>query len=163
MERWKPIKHFPLYSVSDEGQIRNDHTGRLLSLHENQYGLVCVGLFEDGKQHQRSVPLLVAHAFIPHPRGPFDTPINLDGNRWNNRADNLLWRPRWFAVRYNQQFRIPYAHHIEAPIEDMKTGEVSSDSFTCAIRYGLLEKDIVQSILNRTVTWPTYQEFRVIG
>lgn len=163
MEEWKPIRHFPAYSISTYGRIRNDHTGHILALHENQSGLVTVGLFAEGKQSQRSVPLLVASAFIPHPRGPFDTPINVDGNRWNNHVDNLMWRPRWFAVKYHMQFRHPYSNRIDAAIEDVATGEISPDSLSCAIRYGLLEKDVVLSILNRTVTWPTYQEFRVLG
>jgi hypothetical protein len=44
----------------------------------------------------------------------------------------------------------------------VKTREVCENSFECAKRYGLLEEDLVQSILNRTYAWPTYQEFRVL-
>ena len=66
--------------------------------------------------------------------GPFDTPINLDGDRHNNRVENLTWRPRWFAIKYNQQFRHPYENPIPARIMDLKTGEVSENSFQCAQR-----------------------------
>jgi NUMOD4 motif-containing protein len=163
IEQWKTISHFPDYSVSDHGNVRSDKTGRLLALNENQFGVLQVGMMRDGEQKHRSVPLLVAKAFIPQPPGPFDTPINLDGNRRNNHADNLVWRPRWFAIKYNRQFRHPYESPILYPIEDIKTGEVSENSIECAKRYGLLEEDLVQSILTRTFVWPTYQEFRVIG
>lgn len=161
-ENWKSIPLFPGYSVSDHGRIRADKSGRILALSENQYGLVQVGLMRDRMQYHRSVPLLVAKAFLPHVPGPFDTPINLDGDRHNNHVGNLMWRPRWFAIKYNQQFRYPYDNPIDEPLIDLKTGEVCDNSFDCATRYGLLEQDLVLSIATRTYVWPTYQEFGVL-
>lgn len=161
-ESWIPIELFEEYSVSNFGRVRSNKTDRILSLNLNQYGVLQVGLMREGKQFHRSVPLLVAKAFIPIRKGPFDTPINLDGDRTNNHVDNLLWRPRWFAIRYNRQFRYRYHHTIESEIEDIKTGEISENSWECAKRYGLLEEDLVMSILNRTYVWPTYQEFVVV-
>jgi hypothetical protein len=116
----------------------------------------------DGVQHHRSVPLLVAKAFIPQPSGPFDTPINRDGDRHNNHVENLIWRPRWFAIKYNHQFKYPYDQPIYQPIIDLKSGDVYADSLACAKENGLLEEDLVLSILNRTYVWPTYQEFGVL-
>jgi NUMOD4 motif len=161
-EQWIPIELFPDYSVSDHGRIRADRSGRILVLSKNQSGLVQVGLMRDGIQHHRSVPLLVAKAFIPQPSGPFDTPINLDGDRYNNHVHNLLWRPRWFAIKYNRQFRYPSEQSISQPVIDLKTNEVSKNSFDCATRYGLLEEDVVSAILYRTYVWPTYQEFAIL-
>lgn len=161
MEQWRVIELFPEYSVSDHGRIRSDKSGRILALNENQYGLVQVGLMRNGEQRHRSVPLLVAKAFMPQSPGPFDTPINLDGDRHNNHIHNLAWRPRWFAIRYNRQFKYPSEYSIENPIVELATGEISDNSFECAKRYGLLEKDLVLSILNRTYVFPTFQEFAV--
>lgn len=161
-EHWKPIPRFPGYSVSSAGRIRNDNTERILVPNENQSGLVFIGLMRDGKQFHRSIPRLVAMSFVPHKFGPFDTPINLDGNRWNNSVENLVWRPRWFATRYHQQFKHPYDHPIDCPIRNMDTGEEFPDSFTAAVYYGLLERELVLSILNRTPAWPLYQKFLVI-
>lgn len=162
IESWQPIEFFPGYSVSDHGRIRTDKSERILALSENQFGLVHVGLMRKGMQYHRSVPLLVAKAFIPQPSGPFDTPINLDGNRYNNHVANLVWRPRWFAVKYNQQFKYPHEYTIEQLIEDLDSGEISANSFECAKRYGLLEKDLIFSIMNHTYVWPTYQRFRIL-
>ena len=161
-ERWKEIDHFEHYNVSDYGHVRTEKSGRILELNQNQFGVVYVGLMRGGTQYHRSVPLLVLKAFLRPPADPFDTPINKDGNRWNNVLENLLWRPRWFAIRYNQQFRDPFMNPILRPIKDVKTGEVSKNSFECAKRYGLLESDVVLSIVNRTYAWPTYQEFTVL-
>jgi hypothetical protein len=164
IENWQPIELFELYDVSDHGRIRSNRTyaERILSLTPNQYGVVQVGLMRDGVQHHRSVPLLVAKAFLPYVGGAFDTPINLDGDRENNHVANLMWRPRWFAIQYNRQFRHPYEFPINVPIVNLKTGEVSANSFECCKEYGLLEKDLVLSILNRTFVWPIYQEFAIL-
>jgi NUMOD4 motif len=160
-EEWRPIPDFD-YSVSNFGRIRSEKSGRILALVENQYGVVCVGMMKDGEQRHRSVPLLVARAFLESHSEAFDTPINLDGDRHNNHISNLAWRPRWFAIKYNQQFRNDYKYTIPNQIEDVRTGEISQNSFECAKRYGLLEEDLVLSIFNRTYVWPTYQEFRAI-
>lgn len=162
MEKWVEIEHFPGYSVSSYGRIRTDKSGRLLALNMNQYGVLQVGLMRDGEQRHRSVPLLVAVHFVDNPGGPFDTPINLDGDRTNNYVENLVWRPRWFAVKYNKQFKQPYHNRINSPIINLKTQEVSLNSLECAKKYGLLEEDLVYSILNRTYVWPTYQEFGLV-
>lgn len=162
MERWKKIRDFPKYSISDYGRVRYDRVGRILAESENQYGVVCIGLMRDGQQFHRSVSLLVAKAFIPLHREAHDTPINIDGDRHNNHVDNLVWRPRWFAVKYNRQFRIPSEYSIDQPIQDVHTGVIWDNSFDCAKANGLLEKDIVLSIYNRTVVWPTNQQFWIL-
>lgn len=161
-ERWLPIPHFPGYMVSTWGRVLAEKSGRVLSLSVNQYGVQCVGIMRDGEQSHRSVPLLVANAFVPRTFEAFDTPINLDGDRLNNHVSNLAWRPRWFAVKYNRQFREPYEYPITHPIMDMRTRDISSNSFEASKKYGLLEQDLVISILERTVVWPTYQEFRIV-
>lgn len=162
-EEWKVIDNFPEYSVSDQGNIRSDKSDRILALNLTQYGLYQVGLMRNRVQYHRSVPLLVSKAFLAPVSEAFDTPINKDGDRTNNRVENLLWRPRWFAIRYNQQFRYENGRHISSPVVDLKTGVVSDNSLTASKTYGLLEEDLVLSIMNRTYVWPTYQEFSVVG
>jgi len=159
IEIWKEITNFDNYSISNYGRVRSEKSERILAQSQNQFGVVYVGLVRDGKQYHRSVPLLVARAFIPNQLEAFDTPINLNGDRYDNRVENLAWRPRWFAIRYNQQFRDPYMDPILDPIKDLKTNEVSENSFEAAISYGLLESDLFLSILDRTYVWPTYQQF----
>jgi len=162
MEEWREVQFFPGYSVSDTGRIRNDDTGRIMTLCVNQRGAVYVGLVRSHRQHIRSVSVLVARAFLPPPKlEAFDTPINYDGDRRNNHTYNLTWRPRWFAVKYFQQFRLPHPG-IKVPIIDVKSSEQFSDSWEATLRYGLLDREIVLSILNHTFVWPTYQRFKVV-
>lgn len=162
MEVWRFIDEFPGYSVSDGGRVRNDETGYILSLLINQRGIVNVGLTRDRVQYKRSVSLLVSEAFLPvHPLDSFDTPINLDGDRRNNHASNLMWRPRWFATEYFKQFFNP-TPHLTRPIEDQRTGEVYKDSWDASVTWGLLDRDVYIRTLNRTYVWPTYQTFRIV-
>lgn len=161
MEQWRIILDFPRYEVSTYGRVRNRDTGRIMRMNQNQSGLLYVGLVEQGVQHILSVPRLVAHAFVMREYGPFDTPINLDGDRLNNHVDNLMWRPLWFARRYNRQFVNRYKYPILRPIEDLQTGDVFEDTLHVAITYGLLEEDVVTAIKHKTNVWPTDRYFGV--
>lgn len=160
-EEWREIRGFQRYSVSNLGQIRHEARKRVLALYKNQSGVVIVGLMRGHRQCKRSVPLLVAKAFIPNTLEAFDTPINLNGDRFDNTVPNLIWRPRWFAIQYNNQFTQPYAFPIDVPIRDIRTGATYPNSFTCVTINGLLESDLVNSIFNKTYAWPTYQIFEV--
>ncbi len=163
MEEWRLIPDFPGYSICNLGRVRRDQTGRVLHPKVNQEGIAYVGLMRDYDQHQRGLAKLVANVFLDSKLEAFDTPINLDGNRMNCAVDNLMWRPRWFAVRYHQQFT---SHRYNSPSELVRasvraidTGEVFDSPFDAAKRYGLLEYDVVQSMKYRTVTWPNYMRF----
>lgn len=157
---WKSIPGFDRYSVSNYGQVRNDDTGRIMAIARNQQGVCYVGLIRDSEQKKRGLALLVASAFVPKPirTSELVVPIHLDGDQSNNKATNLLWRPQWFAAKYAAQFKIgPTGNY---PIVDLKTKEVYPTPWHAAIMFGLLEKEIIISALNRTFVWPTFQEFR---
>lgn len=159
VEVWRAISGFTGYSVSTFGRVRNEWDGRIMTPLVNQQGVVHVGLTKNRVQHKRVVSRLVGEAFIVRPQlEAFDTLINLDGDRLNNRVDNLLWRPRWFAVKYFSQFRNPNCG-IRTPIQDLESGEMFDTSWDAAIKYGLLELDIFKATLNGTPVWPTYQRF----
>lgn len=164
MVEWRPIEGFDAYSVSSNGDIRNDFNGYLLKRYILQNrDFPVVGLMRQGRQFKRSVARLVANAFlVPHKLETFDTAICLDGNRMNCQVNNLDWRPRWFAVMYNQQFVNPCAYHIDRKIREKKSGLTFLDSFEVAKWYGVLEKDLVLSIQNRTYVWPVYLFFEVV-
>lgn len=160
-EEWVPIEGFPGYSINPLGQVVRDSSSRLIHPRFNQYGVPYVGLMRDWKQCNRSLPRLVAEHFLSPPSEIFDTPINLDGDRENCCVDNLMWRPRWYAVHYNNQFKDRYENPINAPIKALDTHEVFPDSLSAACRYGLLEREVVLAVLNNTCTWPTYQFFEL--
>ncbi len=128
----------------------------------NSHGNETVGLMQMGVQRKRSVAVLVGNAFILTARSrKFDTPINLDGDRTNNRAINLAWRPLWFARKYHQQFLIG-PQGFGRPVQNIDTGEVFKTTWDASILLGLLERELVVAILNRTYVFPLYQTFQLL-
>lgn len=78
-----------IYSVSDDGQVRNDKTNRILS-QRTQQGYKHVGLTVNGKPKSCRVHRLVATAFIENPENkPYVN--HIDGCRSNNNVTNLEW------------------------------------------------------------------------
>jgi hypothetical protein len=162
LDEWRSIEDFPGYSVCETGHVRNDRNNRLLAMLVNQFGIVSVGLTKDRVQHKRAVSLLVAKAFLePHAIEAFNCPVNLDGDRFNNHARNLVWRPRWFATKYFQQFRDDH-FDVHFPIEEIDTLEKFDSPWNAAITFGLLQNDVVLSALNKVRVWPTMQRFRIL-
>lgn len=161
-DEWVSVINFPGYSVNPLGQVRRDSSGRLMQPRFNQDGVPYVGFMREWQQCVRSLPLLVARAFLDQPSRIFDTPIQLDGNPRNCRADNLMWRPREYAKKYKRQFRSRYESPIEEPVRAINEKERFPNSLAAACRYGLLEREVVLSIANRTYAWPTYQYFELV-
>lgn len=159
LEEWTRLDEFPDYSISTYGRFMNENTGRILAITRNQQGVMMVGLTRDGVQYRRSVALLVARAFLGVPLNVhFDTPIHVDGNRMNNHIDNIMWRPRWFAVKYNRQFG--EVEPTNSAIEEIYTHEKFENSWDACLKYGLLHEDVMSSLINFSYCFPTNQEFR---
>lgn len=158
-EEWETLAYdgFDGYDVSSYGRVQNNHTGRILILSPNQFGVLRVGLMNSFSHRQitLTVARMVADHFLPGKSDQFDTPINLDGDRRNNRVDNLMWRPRHFAVRYFHQFNEPivWTSGIRC------SSEIFENSRDAAMKKGLLEVDIMKSILNGEHTFPTWEQF----
>lgn len=85
------------WSVNEEGQVRNDETGKFLTgtiLHTYRY----INFRWNHKQKNKSVHRLVAEAFLPNPNN-FPIVHHIDGNRLNNCVSNLMW----VSAEYNRQ------------------------------------------------------------
>lgn len=172
---WYEVPSFPGYSVSSSGLVRNDDTGRILSQVTNQRGMPYVGLCRHGKQYKRAIALMVAEVFLPRPlnkyhRETFDTPINLNGDRLDNNVSNLMWRPRWFAFKFHDQFSVPQSWWKVRDIEEVKTERIFYGTYPIAIEFGLIGYEVSENAANFTQTgsrnywvWPTGQFFRYLS
>lgn len=150
MDEWREIPDFPGYAVNDKGEVASHKTGHVLSLNYNQYGIASAGMYVEGKLHRKSVALLVAENFLSPPkRDTFDTPTHLDGDRRNCRADNLIWRPRWFAIKYHQQFEKVHASFLDMPVEIVDSGVVFERTIDLCMKYGVLATDVVHAVHNK--------------
>lgn len=143
-EEWVEIPLLEQYLVSTQGRVKNSKTGRILALQRNQSGSIYVSLQIDGKSLVRSVTRLVSDNFVPNiythisDLYPFNTPIHLDGDRSNNYVNNLVWRPRWWAIEYQMQFPFDKPR-IDVPLIEIHSGEIFANSIEVCLRYGLIE------------------------
>lgn len=155
-ELFRPIPQFPDYAVSTLGRVENIHTGRDMKISVNGRGIPIVGMMFNGTQYKRSVPVLVAQAFLEPPiHESFDSVIHLDADRRNCRASNLMWRPHWFTVRYHRQFKEPARMKFHTRVYCPETDEWFEDSTHMAMTYGLLDRDIVAAHIHGDMIWPT--------
>ena len=90
MSTWKKINGYTNYSVSDEGQVRNDTTMRVLSPALDSNGYQFVILCKNGERWHGYIHQLVANAFIPNFRNLCEV-NHKDENKRNNHKGNLEW------------------------------------------------------------------------
>jgi hypothetical protein len=89
MEEWKTITDYPSYEVSNLGQVRNKTTGAMKKATVRPDNCCVVGLWDNGVSEVCYIHRLVCEEFL----GWSDkrTVNHKDGNRQNNRLDNLEW------------------------------------------------------------------------
>lgn len=109
-EEWRPIPNCPGYEVSDQGRVRSyikvtnrrgdkirgfrravcEEPQRILKARANRGGYLYVNPMRKGKMWTVMVHALVLAAFVgPCPAGM--ECCHYDGNKANNRLDNLRW------------------------------------------------------------------------
>lgn len=144
MEQWLPIDDFLYYEVSSEGRVKNKGSDYILKPIDNGNGGVMVILRRDGRGHSRLIRRLVANAFLPPPRLHSDAPVHLDGDYKNCAANNLEWRPRWYASqRTHQSNRTePLRRRL---IRNVTTGEIYQDTLDCARAIDGLEEYVIRA------------------
>lgn len=162
-EQWRDIAAFPNYQVSNLGKVRNTRSERILHTSMTPQGHIKVKLMKDGVGHTRQVNQLVALHFIDPPtRDDFISVIHLDGKKTNCQAENLLWRPRYFAIRYHLQFETPLWKRLNVPVVDVKEGIEYPSAQAAAIANGLVLTELLSAAYNNKFVWPTYQQFRTV-
>ena len=90
MALWRKVVDNNTYSVSDDGQVRNDQTGRILKPCLNSCGYHYVQLTKNKKVSIALIHRLVCKAFNENEEGKLQVD-HIDGNKTNNIASNLRW------------------------------------------------------------------------
>ena len=86
-EEWRTVPGHEAYEVSSLGHVKRGK--RMLAAHPNvPGGYLRVAVTQDKKKKHLYVHRLVAMAFIGEGSGEVD---HIDGNKLNNRVDNLRW------------------------------------------------------------------------
>lgn len=92
MEAWKTIEGFPLYEVSNLGNVRQKDERRLLSTHhpDKVSGYCKVTMKNKDGYTTKTVHRLVADAFLHREHGKTHV-HHKNRDKTDNRADNLEW------------------------------------------------------------------------
>ncbi len=164
MNNAKVIEDFPDYLVTRDGSIYNAVTGHQRKPSLTREGAAKITLFRDGRGYTKSLSLLVAKAWLYNDHNPdlFDTPIHLDNDRTNNHVDNLAWRPRWFAVKYQRQYWNKEYRYAKTMVEDVKTGELYETLLEVCQKYGFLYIDVLRSCTRGETVFPSWKTFRFV-
>lgn len=163
---WKTIPEFEKYEVNQYGEFVNARTDHPIKTFRTQSGHAKISIYDkSGILRTRSAGVIVASLFLEEPPEEFDTVIHLDGDYMNCAAHNLMWRPRWFAIRYHKQFNFDsfhtgYAH--PTLIQDRDTGKRYSSIKEVCTTEGLYYFDVYKSILEETFTPITGQYFQYV-
>lgn len=96
---WVQIANYPWYEVSNQGDVRNTRTNKILGRRVDKDGYRQVQLYNSGVGLNHKVHRLVAEAFIPHDIDR-DQVNHLNGNKEDNRVENLQWCTRSENTRH---------------------------------------------------------------
>lgn len=92
MELFKDIEGFENYQISTLGRVWSKSRHKIMSVgnHKSNSGYIQVMLYKDGKYHWKYIHRMVAKAFLENPT-ILRTVNHKDGNKLNNKVDNLEW------------------------------------------------------------------------
>ena len=116
-EEWRDVAGYEgLYQVSSFGMVKSLVRKKVLPVHNTSNGYFQVHLYREGKAKYAYVHRLVADAFCTHGNQLQNEVNHVDGDRRNNRADNLEWCTR----SENHRTEIYIRRQIEAKMHICK-------------------------------------------
>lgn len=128
-EVWKPVVGFEgVYCVSNfgniKGVVRSGSTGKPLHPQMNNNGYMTIHLYNHPKHKVTTVHRVVATAFIPNPENK-RTVNHIDGNKKNNRVDNLEW------ATHGENHRHAYRTGLKVITERQRAAVSATGKRTC--------------------------------
>lgn len=100
-EIWKTIPEFPGYLLSSEGKVYSEKSGKQLKCPKNGQGYPHCNLYVEGKASTKRVHKLMAEIFLQPAPGPKHVINHIDGDKTNNRIENLEWVTQKENIRHS--------------------------------------------------------------
>lgn len=148
-EKWRPIREFPHYVISDYGRVKHQNRidARKVTINERGFPVVLLSSATSPSRYLRQVNKLVAIAFLPPPLFADSTAIwHKDGDLSNCKADNLMWDRRDRVIEWNEMHRSGRPKYTTPAVKNNRTGEIYKDAYDCAIQEGQLESTVIWRI-----------------
>lgn len=145
-EIWKPIKGYEgLYSVSNMGRVKSlagkqRGSGKGTPIYQSEdidvkpcmlrTGYLGFNLCQDGEKKHALLHRIVATAFVPNPDN-LPQVNHKDGNKRNNRADNLEWVTAKQNVRhaFDTGIHLPTIHKEQCKVLQVTDREGNTQTF----------------------------------
>lgn len=164
-DEFEPTQEFPNVLVNPLGQFFNEKTDKMLATSRTSNGHLKINLTSgDGRYGTRSVARIVADTFLgPPPNERFDTIIHLNGDLSDCRAANLMWRPRWYAIKFHKQFSFESfntGYKNKESIVDIDTGKTYGSIYEVCTTEGLYYFDVQDCLFRNTLTPVTGHRLR---
>lgn len=157
MERWKKIKDFSDYMISNLGRVKSLKTNKIMTIYTNKKGYSQIKLFKDSKHHSKYVHLLVGEAFLKGFKPGLE--INhKDGNKSNNAVTNLEWITHADNIKHAIKnglftpYKLPPRPHEGKKVRIVETGEVFDSLTKCAEHIGGFKTAISACLLGKVKT-----------
>jgi hypothetical protein len=115
------------------------------------------------QRHTRSVAQMVAEAFVMPPNELSVQVVILDGNFKNVRAENLVWRPRWYAWKYTRQLKMEQPlHYKNLRVVNIVKDQAYENIIVAGMTEGLLFEDIWRSTYTGDRIYPEGSIFEIM-
>lgn len=159
-EIWRPIPGFEgLYEASNIGRVKSLKRGVFaMPPHKSGYYYVCIR--KNGITKSMSVHRLIAKTF--HPNDDHSLQVNhKDGNKLNNRADNLEWVTKAANIQHTFTHlgrrssclgRFGAAHPLSKKIRCITTGDVFDSISDASRKYKIHEGNIGEVCMGKRKT-----------
>jgi hypothetical protein len=137
----------------------------MLSISYTKTGHAKISIFcdYDGERYTRGVAKMVAEAFVKPPTPLCTQVVMLDGNLDNLVAENLIWRPVWFAWKYTRQLKVPQPSRYEnLMVKEIYSGNLYHSIIDAGMTEGLLFDDIWRSTYSGARIYPHGMTFEVV-
>ncbi len=160
-EKWVPLKYYAgdfseeerdfiekHFDITRVGDVRNAVTGVELKQSINSKGYYYIGCKWNGKKNHLFIHSAVAYMFAPNPNN-FTVINHKDGNKLNNRWDNLEFGTQKHNIRHSYANGLQKSYLYGYKIKCVETGEIFDFATDAIKKYGMNPSSLYQYLQHK--------------